>query len=159
MRSRSSSTHGLARRWDTPRQLIDWRPLLHRPVEPAPTVCLCPLEFAAAQPTSSSASRLSTTGVAAGLASGPWSQPVADRWGVWQWAPAYLPPLTPIRNPPFVVSPAHSEMVAEGQRVPTDPILAPELLERVLDQLGLAERPPLDRAGLNTLYAAFSGPL
>ena len=27
----------------------------------------------------------------------------------------------------------------------------------MLDQLGLAERPPLDRAGLNALYAAFSG--
>ena len=41
MRSRSSSTHGLARRWDTPRQLIDWRPLLHRPVEPARELRFC----------------------------------------------------------------------------------------------------------------------
>ena len=35
--------------------------------------------------------------------------------------------------------------------------LAPALVERVLTKLGLRQRPDLDLAGLNTLYAAFSG--
>ena len=42
-------------------------------------------------------------------------------------------------------------------RVDSDPVLSPELVERVLSKLGLTERPSLDLAGLNTLYAAFSG--
>jgi arylamine N-acetyltransferase len=36
------------------------------------------------------------------------------------------------------------------------PTLAPALVERVLTKLGLRQRPDLDLAGLNTLYAAFS---
>ncbi len=39
----------------------------------------------------------------------------------------------------------------------SDPVLSPNLLERVLVKLGLTERPSLDLAGLNTLYAAFCG--
>ena len=42
-------------------------------------------------------------------------------------------------------------------RVVSDPVLSPELVERVLSKLGLTDRPTLDLAGLNTLYAAFSG--
>jgi arylamine N-acetyltransferase len=38
-----------------------------------------------------------------------------------------------------------------------EPVLAPQLVERVLAKLGLRQRPSLDLAGLNTLYAAFSG--
>lgn len=38
-----------------------------------------------------------------------------------------------------------------------EPTLAPALVERVLTKLGLRQRPDLDLAGLNTLYAAFSG--
>ncbi len=38
-----------------------------------------------------------------------------------------------------------------------EPVLAPELVERVLAKLGLHGRPVLDLAGLNTLYAAFCG--
>ncbi len=38
-----------------------------------------------------------------------------------------------------------------------DPVLSPNLLERVLPKLGLNERPSLDLEGLNTLYAACSG--
>jgi len=38
-----------------------------------------------------------------------------------------------------------------------EPVLAPELLERVLARLGLRERPPVDLAGLNSLYAAYCG--
>ncbi len=37
------------------------------------------------------------------------------------------------------------------------PVLAPELVERVLAKLGLHGRPVLDLASLNTLYAAFCG--
>ena len=35
-----------------------------------------------------------------------------------------------------------------------EPVLAPQLVERVLDKLGLRQRPTLDVTGLNTLYAA-----
>jgi arylamine N-acetyltransferase len=42
-------------------------------------------------------------------------------------------------------------------RAVSDPVLSPELLERVLAKLGLTERPSLDLAGLNTLYAAYCG--
>ncbi|SRR6266478_1661795 len=38
-----------------------------------------------------------------------------------------------------------------------EPALAPELAERVLARLGLHQRPALDLAGLNALYAAFCG--
>ena len=38
-----------------------------------------------------------------------------------------------------------------------EPSLAPGLVERVLAKLALSQRPSLDLAGLNTLYAAFSG--
>ncbi len=41
--------------------------------------------------------------------------------------------------------------------MPTDPLLAPEFLERVLAKLRLMERPRLDLAGLKSLYAAFCG--
>jgi len=37
-----------------------------------------------------------------------------------------------------------------------EPALAPALVERVLTNLGLRQRPALDLVGLNTLYAAFS---
>ena len=37
-----------------------------------------------------------------------------------------------------------------------EPALAPALVERVLTKLGLHQRPALDLAGLNALYAAFS---
>ena len=37
------------------------------------------------------------------------------------------------------------------------PVLAPELLERILEKLGFAERPTLDLAGLNELFAAYCG--
>ena len=36
-------------------------------------------------------------------------------------------------------------------------MISPDLIERVLDKLGLDSRPEVDRAGLNSLYAAFSG--
>lgn len=36
-----------------------------------------------------------------------------------------------------------------------EPVLAPELVERVLAKLGLRDRPSLDLAGLNSIYAAF----
>lgn len=42
-------------------------------------------------------------------------------------------------------------------RAVSDPVLSPELLERVLEKLGLTERPSLDLAGLNTLYATYCG--
>ncbi len=42
-------------------------------------------------------------------------------------------------------------------RAVSNPVLSPELLERVLEKLGLTERPSLDLAGLNTLYAAYCG--
>jgi len=42
-------------------------------------------------------------------------------------------------------------------RAVSDPVLSPKLLERVLAKLGLDERPSLDLAGLNTLYAAYCG--
>ncbi len=42
-------------------------------------------------------------------------------------------------------------------RAVSNPVLFPELLERVLEKLGLTERPSLDLAGLNTLYAAYCG--
>jgi arylamine N-acetyltransferase len=38
-----------------------------------------------------------------------------------------------------------------------EPALTDQLLERVLKKLGLTEQPELDLAGLNILYAAFSG--
>ena len=37
-----------------------------------------------------------------------------------------------------------------------EPVLAPALVERVLAKLGLHQRPALDVAGLNTVYAAVS---
>jgi len=37
------------------------------------------------------------------------------------------------------------------------PVLAPELLERTLEKLGFSERPTLDPAGLNELFAAYCG--
>jgi len=42
-----------------------------------------------------------------------------------------------------------------GTRTP-GPTLAPDVVERVLGKLGLRERPDVDLAGLNTVYAAFS---
>ena len=42
-------------------------------------------------------------------------------------------------------------------RAVSDPVLSPKLLERVLEKLGLTERPSLDLAGLNTLYATYCG--
>lgn len=42
-------------------------------------------------------------------------------------------------------------------RVVSDPVLSPELVERVLAKLGLTGRPTLDLAGLNTLFAAYCG--
>jgi len=36
-------------------------------------------------------------------------------------------------------------------------VISPDLIERVLDKLGLDSRPEVDLAGLNSLYAAFSG--
>jgi len=36
-------------------------------------------------------------------------------------------------------------------------LISPNLIERVIDKLGLDSRPTVDLAGLNTLYAAFSG--
>ncbi len=39
----------------------------------------------------------------------------------------------------------------------SDPMLSPELIERVLAKLGLTDRPTLDLAGLNALYAACCG--
>lgn len=39
----------------------------------------------------------------------------------------------------------------------SDPVLSPDLLERVLAKLGLSDHPSLDRSGLNGLYAAFCG--
>jgi len=45
-------------------------------------------------------------------------------------------------------------------RVPdvvSEPILAPQVVERVLEKLGLRQRPSPDLAGLNGLYAAFCG--
>lgn len=38
-----------------------------------------------------------------------------------------------------------------------EPALSPKLIERVLEKLGLRQRPALDLAGLNTLYAAYCG--
>lgn len=38
-----------------------------------------------------------------------------------------------------------------------EPALAPRLIERVLEKLGLGQRPALDLGGLNTLYSAFCG--
>ena len=38
-----------------------------------------------------------------------------------------------------------------------EPVLAPQLVERVLEKLGLRQRPSADLAGLNTVYAAFCG--
>ena len=38
-----------------------------------------------------------------------------------------------------------------------EPVLPPNLVERVLEKLRLRQRPTLDLAGLNGLYAAFSG--
>lgn len=37
----------------------------------------------------------------------------------------------------------------------TSPLIASELVERVLSKLGFSERPPLNLAGLNVLFAAF----
>ncbi len=44
-------------------------------------------------------------------------------------------------------------------RIPSipEPSLPPDLVERVLARLGLRQRPTLDLAGLNALYAAFCG--
>jgi arylamine N-acetyltransferase len=39
----------------------------------------------------------------------------------------------------------------------SDPVLSPDLLERVLAKLGLSDHPSLDRDGLNGLYVAFCG--
>ena len=39
----------------------------------------------------------------------------------------------------------------------TEPILSPDLVDKVLLKLGLDGPPPLDLAGLNTLYTAFCG--
>ncbi len=39
----------------------------------------------------------------------------------------------------------------------SDPVLSPDLLERVLAKLGLSDHPPPDRDGLNALFAAFCG--
>lgn len=39
----------------------------------------------------------------------------------------------------------------------SEPVLAPELIERVLAKLGLRNRPSLDLAGLNTLFAVYCG--
>jgi arylamine N-acetyltransferase len=41
--------------------------------------------------------------------------------------------------------------------VVSEPVLAPQLVERVLERLGLRQRPSPDLAGLNALYAAFCG--
>jgi arylamine N-acetyltransferase len=43
-----------------------------------------------------------------------------------------------------------------GSSTISDPSLAPALVERLLMKLGLRQRPTLDLAGLNTLYAAVS---
>ena len=40
-------------------------------------------------------------------------------------------------------------------RAHPDPVISPDLMERALVKLGLTERPSLDLAGLNTLYAAY----
>ena len=45
-----------------------------------------------------------------------------------------------------------SDIIAEAE-----PVLAPALVEKVLSKLGLKDRPALDLAGLNTLYAAICG--
>jgi N-hydroxyarylamine O-acetyltransferase len=42
-------------------------------------------------------------------------------------------------------------------RTSPEPALAPALVERVLERLGLREKPTLDLEGLNQLYAAFCG--
>jgi len=39
----------------------------------------------------------------------------------------------------------------------SDPVLSPDLLERVLAKLGLSDHPSLDLDGLNALFAAFCG--
>ncbi|MHC4302981.1 MAG: arylamine N-acetyltransferase [Planctomycetota bacterium] len=39
----------------------------------------------------------------------------------------------------------------------SEPLPAPRVIERVLEQLGLHERPTVDLAGLNTVYAAWCG--
>ena len=41
--------------------------------------------------------------------------------------------------------------------VSSEPLLAPELVERILQEFGLCRRPSVDLVGLNTVYAAFSG--
>ena len=45
----------------------------------------------------------------------------------------------------------------QTRRKQGDPILSPELIERVLLKLGFTDRPTFDLRGLNTLYAAFCG--
>ena len=40
-------------------------------------------------------------------------------------------------------------------RAPDEPVLTGELLDEVIEKLGLEDRPTLDLAGLNTLYVAF----
>ena len=39
-------------------------------------------------------------------------------------------------------------------RAVSDPVLSPELIERLLAKLDLTDRPTLDLAGLNRLFAA-----
>ena len=48
--------------------------------------------------------------------------------------------------------------MTEGkQTTGSEPVLAPALVERVLERFGLPQRPSLDLEGLNQLYAAFCG--
>ena len=48
-------------------------------------------------------------------------------------------------------------MTKNPSPISPEPALSPDLVERVLTRLGLREQPALDLAGLNLLYAAFSG--
>ena len=48
-------------------------------------------------------------------------------------------------------------MTRNPSLISPEPALSPDLVERVLTRLGLREQPALDLAGLNLLYAAFSG--
>jgi hypothetical protein len=38
-----------------------------------------------------------------------------------------------------------------------EPLPPPEIIERVLEKLGIHERPSVDLAGLNAVYAAWCG--
>ena len=49
-------------------------------------------------------------------------------------------------------------MEVRGQvSVSPEPVLAPQLVERVLEKLGVRQKPSLDLAGLNVVYSAFCG--